>query len=185
MAFLCILGWLGGLRTVYDSQATNRSAPGRGGGSLTESPRCILLVAWETYVTPSRMVMSVYRASRIRINFWRPTIGSPSACQVAQFCQVRGHNSRETAPFDRTVESSGLCRWHIRIRKWSVELQHSSPARTTTLLESLLTRVGLVLRQHRVLVLNTSTLELLLSGAWSPPTSIQNIHRHFSSCKDD
>jgi hypothetical protein len=52
--------------TVYDSQATKRSAQ-RGGG-LSESTPCLLLVAWESYVTPSRTVAPVYVAGCIRVN---------------------------------------------------------------------------------------------------------------------
>ncbi len=37
-------------------------------GAFTQSPPCLLLVAWESYKTPSRTVMPVYIATRRRVN---------------------------------------------------------------------------------------------------------------------
>jgi hypothetical protein len=64
VVFLCILAGLG---VIYDSQATNRDAAG-GGGALTGSPPCFLLVIWESYMTPSRTAMHFCIAIRIKVN---------------------------------------------------------------------------------------------------------------------
>jgi hypothetical protein len=56
-----------GSHTVYDFQATKRSAPG-GASTLTESPFFFLLFTWESYLTPSRMAMPFFIAIRIRVN---------------------------------------------------------------------------------------------------------------------
>jgi hypothetical protein len=63
--FLCIPGRLGGL---YDSQPTNTAGVRGGWGVLAQSPARLLLVAWESYMTPSRTVTHVYMAARIRLN---------------------------------------------------------------------------------------------------------------------
>ncbi len=55
------------LGVIYDSQTTNRSVPGDM-GDLAVSPACILLVAWESYMTPSRRAMHFFVAIRIRVN---------------------------------------------------------------------------------------------------------------------
>ncbi len=63
VAFLCIpASWES---TVYDCQSTNRSVAG-GMGALTGSPPCFLLVACESYMTPSRPAMHFLIAIRIR-----------------------------------------------------------------------------------------------------------------------
>jgi hypothetical protein len=54
---------LGGL---HDSQATNRSAAEEQ-EILAQSPPCLLLVAWETALTLSRMVTPVYIVAWIRV----------------------------------------------------------------------------------------------------------------------
>jgi hypothetical protein len=39
----------------------------RRGGVLAQSTPCLLLVAWESYMTPSCTVTTVYKAARIRV----------------------------------------------------------------------------------------------------------------------
>jgi hypothetical protein len=56
----CFYGiFAGRLGGSFDSQATNRSAPG-GGVGLTESPPCFLLVSGESYLAPSRTAIRVF-----------------------------------------------------------------------------------------------------------------------------
>ncbi len=57
----------GQLGVIYDSQGTNRSTAG-GRGALTGSPPCLLLVAWESYTTPSRTTTHFFVAILIRDN---------------------------------------------------------------------------------------------------------------------
>ncbi len=70
-ALTCLWWRFCALQTIwcfYDSQATNRSAPW-GGGGLAASPPCLLLVAWEWYITPSRMVRPVYITCAVSLSF--------------------------------------------------------------------------------------------------------------------
>ncbi len=57
----CLFRLLG---IIYDSQATNRSAA-REKGALTGSPPCFLLVAGESYMTPSRTATHFVTAIRV------------------------------------------------------------------------------------------------------------------------
>jgi hypothetical protein len=57
-------GQLGGL---YDFQVTNLIAPEGGRGALAQSSPGLLLVTWESYVTPGCTVTPVYIAVRIRV----------------------------------------------------------------------------------------------------------------------